>query len=161
MSGRARFAMGEVLGFLGELWSVNHAIERASKRMEATIGLTAQQRVLIRIVGKHPGISPGQLADLLALDAGTVSTAVRRLEARQLVRRRRDPRDGRRVEIGLTAKGRMLDVPMAGTVESAIGATLAASTDAETRVMRRMLRRLAKHLLRPEATAGEVAGARR
>ena len=65
------------------------------------------------------------------------------------MRRRRDPRDGRRVEIGLTAKGRTLDMPMPGTVESAIGATLALSTDAETRVMRRMLRRLTEQLLHP------------
>lgn len=102
------------------LWRLNHAIEQLSKRMELHLGVTAQQRMMVRWIGKHPGITPGQLAASLHLDAGTVSAALRRMEERDLVVRRRDSGDGRRVVIELTRTGRALDRPTAGTVERAI-----------------------------------------
>ncbi|HVU05914.1 MAG TPA: MarR family transcriptional regulator [Polyangiaceae bacterium] len=108
------------LGILQKLWEVNHALERVSLGMERTLGVTAQQRFVIRCVGKFPGITMGQLAGILHLDPGTVSATVKRLEARGLVSRRRDPRDSRRVCLGLTDDGRTLDELQAGTVEHAV-----------------------------------------
>lgn len=125
MSNAEQYALDPTLRFVAELWAVNHAIERTSKRMEGAIGITAQQRILIRIVGRHPGISPGQLATMLSLDAGTISAAIGRLERRGLFQRRRDPRDKRRFALGLTAAGRAFDQPRSGTVESAVDAMMA------------------------------------
>jgi DNA-binding MarR family transcriptional regulator len=142
MSTRERVSLDPVLAFVADLWAVNHAIERASKSMEAALGVTAQQRILIRIVGRHPGISPGQLAATLSLDAGTISTAIRRLEARGLFERRRDPRDKRRVSLGLTAAGRKLDEPRAGTVESAVAAVMQSTSVDELTHVSSFLQRL-------------------
>lgn len=142
MTARDDFPLDAVLGFVADLWAVNHAIERTSKRMEAAIGVTAQQRILIRIVGRHPGISPGQLAGILSLDAGTISAAVRRLEERGLFQRRRDPRDKRRYALGLTASGRALDEPKKGTVEGAVAAMIAATPPDELANVSAFLRRL-------------------
>jgi len=135
-----------VLDFLRELWALDHAFDRISKRMLARIGITAEQRVLIRIVGETPGISAGDLADLLHVDAGTTSAALRRLEERKLLVRERDPNDGRRVTVDLTPSGKRLNVPRSGTVESAVERTLADSSPSEVRALRRVFARLIEAL---------------
>lgn len=117
---RAADPLGPALEFLQHLWRLNQALERLSSRMERTLGITAQQRLVIRCVGKYPGMTAGQLARVLHLDPGTVSAALRRLEGKGVLARRRDRRDKRRVTLGLTAKGRTLDRPAAGTVEHAV-----------------------------------------
>lgn len=117
--------LGEVLDFLRWLWAVDHALERVGRRMEARIGVTGPQRFVIRLVGRFPGIRPGRLAAMMHLHPSTVSGLIARLERRGLVARRADPRDGRRVQLGLTARGRALDVPTEGTIESAVAQVLA------------------------------------
>lgn len=112
------------LDFLRRLWRLNHALETLSRRMERRIGVTAQQRLIVRCVGTFPGMSAGQLARLLHLDPGTISAALRRLEAKRLVARRADPLDGRRVTLALTARGRALDSPAKGTAEEAVAELL-------------------------------------
>ena len=136
------FPLDTDLSFLRELWALNHALERTSKRMETLLGMTARQRIIIRILGKFPGIAAGQLAALLRVDPGTLSAAVARLEARGWVERRRDTRDHRRITLILTAKGRMLDIPSASTIESAVHAALSETSQQERRSVSRFLARL-------------------
>lgn len=112
-----RYALGPALEFLESVWMTNHALERVSLRMERQLGITAQQRLLLRCVGKYPGITAGQMAAIIHLDRGTVSAALRRLEGKGLLERRKDPRDGRRVNLGLTPRGREYDRPTEHTVE--------------------------------------------
>jgi DNA-binding MarR family transcriptional regulator len=113
-------ALGEVLDFLRLLWAVDHELQRTSRRMEDRLGITAPQRLVIRIVGRFPGIPAGHLAKLLHVHPGTLSGILKRIESKGLIRRRSDPRDGRRTLLGLTRAGRVLDVDAEGTVESAI-----------------------------------------
>jgi DNA-binding MarR family transcriptional regulator len=114
------YPLPEALEFLGRIWHLNHSLERLSNRMEGRLGVTAQQRFIIRCVGKYPGIAPGQLARILHLDPGTVSATLRRLEGKVLIERRPDERDRRRVTVGLTPEGRRLDRTSSGTVEHAV-----------------------------------------
>jgi len=88
--------------------------------MEKRLGVTAQQRLILRCVGKYPGLTAGRLAGLLHVDPGTLSAALHRLESKGFLDRRRDPRDKRRASLGLTAKGRALDLPATGSVEDAV-----------------------------------------
>lgn len=119
-------------------------------RMEATLGVTAQQRLIIRCVGKYPGMTSGQLATLLHLDPGTISTSIGRLERKGLLQRRQDSRDKRRVTLGLTAEGRVLDEPTPGTIEYAVERLLESADIKETAATRRMLDKLVE-LLSEEA----------
>jgi DNA-binding MarR family transcriptional regulator len=121
------------------LWQLNHALERISKSMASAIGVTAQQRMIVRCVGKYPGMVAGQLAAQLHVDAGTVSAALGRLERKGLLRRRRDGRDRRRVTLALTDAGRDVDRPDTGTVESAVGRLLEASAGEDLATTRRVL----------------------
>lgn len=125
------FPLSPALGFLREIWRLNHAIERLSKKMEASYGITAQQRMIIRLVGKYPGMTAGQLAEQLHLDPGTISAAIRRLEGKGLLSRRPDMRDKRRVALGLTASGRTLDQPATGTVEWVVESLMKKSSSAD------------------------------
>ncbi|MFO0627553.1 MAG: MarR family transcriptional regulator [Polyangiales bacterium] len=97
--------------------------------MEARLGVTAQQRFVLRCVGRFPGITAGHLASLLQVDRGTVSAALNRLERKGLITRRADPRDRRRVTLGLTPRGHALDRPQDGTVEDAASRAIAALPD--------------------------------
>ena len=138
------------LDFLQCLWRTSHALERRSRRMEKAIGLTAPQRLVLRVLGRFPGMTAGQLARALHVDPGTLSASVRRLEARGLVERRRDPVDTRRVTLGLTRQGRALDVPAVGTVEAAADALLATASPKDLAATVRVLERFADILLDDE-----------
>ena len=51
--------LGEVLEFMRLLWALHHGMQSTSKRMEATLGLTGPQRLVLRLVGRFPGIAAG------------------------------------------------------------------------------------------------------
>ncbi|AUX23083.1 MarR family transcriptional regulator [Sorangium cellulosum] len=112
--------LGEVLDFMKLLWAVDHGLQSTSKRMEAKTGVTGPQRLVIRIVGRYPGISAGQLAEIMQLHPSTLTGVLKRLQERGIIERRTDPNDGRRALLGLTARGRDLDSLRTGTVEAAV-----------------------------------------
>lgn len=136
------YPLGPALDFLRRLWQMDHALEKVSVHMEKQLGVTAQQRLLLRCIGKYPGVTAGHLAGLLCLDPGTVSASVHRLESRGLLERRRDPKDKRRIALGLTSKGRAMDGPSKGTVESAVEQLLSQVPADELATMTRVLETL-------------------
>jgi DNA-binding MarR family transcriptional regulator len=146
-------ALPSELVVLRDLWALDHAMERASRRMQEAIGVTAPQRMILRIVGRFPGIVAGDLARLLFLDAGTVSAALSRMEARALLERKKDESDHRRALLGLTRKGKRLDVPREDSLESAVARALERSTDAERDTLRTMLGRIVEELAANEPSA--------
>ncbi|HYS08550.1 MAG TPA: MarR family transcriptional regulator [Myxococcales bacterium] len=112
--------LGAVLDFMRLLWAVDHALQSTSKRMESTFGLTGPQRLVVRIVGRFPGIAAGRIAGILHVHPSTLTGVLRRLESRGVLQRRPDPRDARRALFMLTNKGRKLDTIRTGTVEQAV-----------------------------------------
>ena len=142
--------LGESLEFMRLLWAIDHGLQRRSKWMAATLGVTGPQRLVLRLVGRFPGISAGQLAVILHLHPSTLTGIFRRLERRGLITRRRDPRDGRRAELGLTAAGRQVDVATVGTVESELDVVLEALRPRTIGAARELLRALATRLAEPE-----------
>ncbi len=113
-------SLGAVLDFMRLLWAVDHSLQSASKRMEAQHGITGPQRLVVRIVGRFPGIAAGRVADILHVHPSTLTGILKRLEQRGVLQRKRDPRDARRALLGLTTKGRKLDTLRTGTVEQAV-----------------------------------------
>jgi DNA-binding MarR family transcriptional regulator len=112
--------LGEVLDFMRLIWALDHALQKTSKRMRSAIGVTGPQRLVVRIVARFPGISAGQIAQLLHVHPSTLSGILKRLEHQGLVRRRPDPKDRRRAFLGITEKGRRIDAAEVGTVEAAV-----------------------------------------
>src|SRR5512140_2316778 len=128
--------LGPVLDFMRALWALDHALQSASKRMEARRGVTAPQRLVVRIVGRFPGISAGEIAEILHLHPSTLTGVLRRLEDRGLLARRPDPADRRRALLQLTARGRGLDRLRDGTVEASVRRALKRLSPATVRATR-------------------------
>lgn len=133
------YPLGPVLDLLQEWWALNHALERVSRSMSSRLGVTAPQRMVLRVIGRYPGINPGQLARLLHLDPSTVSSALRRLEARGVLRRRQTGSDRRQVSLGLTARGRALDVDDDQTIEGALSRVVARTPPQDLAAVRAFL----------------------
>ena len=111
--------------FLQVLWRLQHALERASKQMEQSLGVSGPQRFALRVIGVSPDIGAGELAAALHLHPSTVTGILQRLEARGFIARTRHAEDGRRIHVRLTAKGERLNRPdIPGTVEEAVRKTL-------------------------------------
>ena len=117
--------LGAVLDFMRLLWAVDHSLQSASKRMEAAFGITGPQRLVVRIVGRFPGIAAGRVAEILHVHPSTLTGILKRLESRGILLRKSDPRDARRALFGLTPKGRKLDTLKTGAVEQAVRRVLA------------------------------------
>lgn len=137
---------GPALDFMRGLWRLNHAMELTSGQMERAIGITAQQRMIIRCIGKRPGLTPSQLAALLHVDRSTISTAINRMERDELLERRCDERDRRSVTLWLSARGKRLDKPSKQTIESAVERLLVTVSRPDLLAAKRVMVRLAEQL---------------
>ena len=140
--------LGPVLDFMRALWALDHSLQSASKRMEAQLGVTAPQRLVIRIVGRFPGISAGEVSEILHLHPSTLTGVLKRLQQRGLVARRADPGDARRALLELTPRGRDVDGLRSGTVESAVRRALRRMPPAAVRTVREATELLAGELAR-------------
>lgn len=112
--------LGPRLDFLRELWALDHALQRLSKRMERTIGVSGPQRLALRLVARFPGLPAGRLARLLHLHPSTVSGLVKRLAERGLIARSSDGPDRRRTQLRITPAGIELLSSPQPTIESAV-----------------------------------------
>ena len=138
--------VGDAIDFLRLIWAVDHALQRRSKSMAATLGITGPQRLVIRIIGRFPSIHAAQLAHILHLHPSSLTPVLKRLERRRLVRRWPDERDRRRWLLGLTHWGRALNQEAPGTIEAAVHRMLKITTGHEVDVTRAVLGKLVHEL---------------
>jgi DNA-binding MarR family transcriptional regulator len=143
--------LGEVLEFMRLLWAVDHGLQSTSKRMESSLGLTGPQRLVVRLVGRFPGITAGKLAQILHVHPSTLTGVLKRLEKRGVLERKADPLDGRKALFALTETGRALDVPSEGTVEAAVARVLSRLARARILGAQEVLTALAEELGAAEA----------
>jgi DNA-binding MarR family transcriptional regulator len=128
------------------MWAVDHELQRVSKRMVRRIGLTAPQRLAVRFIALHDGLTLGRLAELLHLHAGTVTGIVRHLESLGLVVQTRSAEDNRRRHLALTSKGQRVNRQRKGTVEAAVRRVAALATHGELATASRVMDLLAENL---------------
>jgi DNA-binding MarR family transcriptional regulator len=118
---------GREFRFLQALWELDHALESASRAMKARFGVTGRERLFIRIVGQRPGISPGEVAEMLHVHRSSVTALLKRLERRRLVSRRLDASDARSYRLELAVAGQRINAMEEGTIEAGVRDALAAS----------------------------------
>lgn len=147
--------LDDTLTFMQALWRLEHALERASKRMEVTLGVTGPQRLALRLIGVAPAIGPAELAAALHLHPSTLTGILQRLEQRGLIQRVRHATDARRVSLRVTRTGARLNAPSApGTVEQAVRTVLARVRGRDREVVVALLTSLASRLIQgAEATS--------
>jgi DNA-binding MarR family transcriptional regulator len=147
---RAPAALSSTLAFMQLLWAVDHSLRSISKQMQAAIGLTGPQRLVLRILGRLSPVMPSELADLLHLDRSTVSGVLDRLSEQQLLVRRRHPEDGRSVLVALSTRGKLLDRETAGTIEVCVQRALASLPRSKIEAAMSVLGALARELAEEE-----------
>jgi MarR family transcriptional regulator, organic hydroperoxide resistance regulator len=141
-----RYRLDPTLDFMRLLWSIEHGLQKKSKRMKAEAGITGPQRLVLRIVSQHPGISAGDLARLMQLHPSTVTGILQRLVAARLLRRARDPVDNRRVSLWTTPRAARHARPSSRTVESTVRSVLQRASSSELTGARLLLAKLARRL---------------
>src|SRR5258708_6713282 len=142
----ARYELEPVLDFMRLLWSIQHGLQRMSKRMEGELGITGPQRLVLRVVGRFPGLSAGELARIVRLHPSTITGILQRLVARGLLERRRDPSDSRRARLRLKPGAVAYTKSSPGTVEKAVTQALNRIGVANVRAARRVLAEIAQRL---------------
>lgn len=138
--------LGDVLEFMRLLWAVDHALHSMSRLMGRRLGITGPQRLVIRIVGRYPGISAGRLAAILHVDPSTLTGILDRLVRRGLLERRADPSDGRRALFELRKAGVAVNKMRTDTVEAAVKDVLAEVAPADLEATKRVLAALGERL---------------
>lgn len=71
-------------------------------------GLSSTAVKVLGAIARSGGCQPGQVVDELQMTTSNVAAALRELDAIDVVRRRKDTTDGRRVNVELTDAGRRL-----------------------------------------------------
>jgi DNA-binding MarR family transcriptional regulator len=138
-----------VLDFLRLLWRIEHGLQRTSKRMETTLGVTGPQRLVLKIVRQFPGITAGELAGIVRLHPSTITGVLQRLEAKELLIRERDEHDNRRVHLTVPSHARRLTERSRGTVEAAVEQLFQRMPKEQVRHAREVLSAIADALERP------------
>ena len=140
------FQLDPVLDFMRLLWSIEHGLQRMSKRMETELGITGPQRLVLRVVGRFPDLSAGELAHIVRLHPSTITGILHRLVERGLLERRRDPGDSRRACLRLKPAALPYTRTAAGTVEKAVTLALRKAGASNVRNARKVLTSVANGL---------------
>lgn len=143
----------DTLAFMQALWALVHALERTSKRMASSVGVTGPQRLVLRVLGLVPRLSAGELAATLHVHPSTLTGVLERLVAQGLVGRVVDQIDRRRAVLFLTPKGTRINTVRLGTVETAVTAALASVRPGDRAATLRVLQTIAAALNGAETTA--------
>jgi len=100
------------------LYSASLAMTKYYKPLLDPLGLTYPQYLVMLVLWERDGVTVSQLGERLALDSGTLTPLLKRLEVADLVRRLRDTADERRVLLHLTPAGRALKTKALAVPES-------------------------------------------
>ncbi|MGV0715318.1 MarR family transcriptional regulator [Mycolicibacterium sp. XJ662] len=112
---------------------------------------------LLRAISANGPVRISDLAQWQGVDKSTMSSQVRRLEQRDLIRRRPDPVDQRAVLLTVTAKGRRTCQRMDVEGTAVISRALAHWPESDRRDLVALLDRFALDLTSPGDTLGRAA----
>jgi len=90
------------------LYASSLAMTKLYKPLLEPLGLTYPQYLVMLVLWEHDGLGVGEIGERLALDSGTLTPLLKRLEQAGLLNRLRDAADERRVRVALSAEGRAL-----------------------------------------------------
>ncbi len=131
---------------LETLRRIMRALDRHSRALMRTHGLTGPQALILREVVRAGELSVGELARAVNLSQATVTDILLRLEARQMLVRRRADQDRRRVLVSATETGRRLAGEALPLLQERFGAELRRLPDWEQTQLLAALQRVAAML---------------
>jgi DNA-binding MarR family transcriptional regulator len=92
------------------LYTASRAVTATYRQLLADLELTYPQYLVMRLLWQRSSVPVKEFASVLALDYGTLSPLLKRLESRGLITRVRRSDDERSVEISLTKAGEAMRV---------------------------------------------------
>ncbi len=131
-----------VLDFMRMLWGVDESLQQLSRNMQASLGVTGPQRMVLKLVATQEGISANEISRLVHLHPSTISGVVKRLEAGGFLTRVPDKTDGRRFKLKVTPAAKKIVDRKSGTVESAVRALMEDVPTRDLNVVRKTMERL-------------------
>ena len=99
--------LGDQLCFA--LYAATNAMTRTYRPLLTELDITYPQYLVLLVLWERDGIRLGEIAEELYLATHAVSPIIDRLEETGLVKRTKDPADGRAVAVELTMRGRELE----------------------------------------------------
>ena len=90
------------------VYALSRLITKAYQPLLTPLGLTYPQYLVMLLLWEHQELAVKDIGQRLLLDTGTLTPLLKLLEQRQLLSRRRDPRDERSVLIALLPAGAAL-----------------------------------------------------
>ena len=90
------------------LYALSRMITKAYQPLLQELDLTYPQYLVFMLLWEHQELTVKELGEKLLLDSGTLTPLLKRLEQKQWISRRRDPRDERSVIISLLPAGQEL-----------------------------------------------------
>ncbi len=96
-----------IVGEIRQSTELGAALLRA---MASRIGMTVSDVQVLDLLHAYGSMTAGQLADHTGLTTGSITTLLTRLEVANMIRRERDPEDGRRVIVQLVEEAEPLHV---------------------------------------------------
>jgi MarR family transcriptional regulator, organic hydroperoxide resistance regulator len=131
---------------------------RASKLLRAASdeamsrhGVRVGQNVVLAVLWKTDGLTPGELASRLGLTTPTIVNTATRMEEAGLVTRARDAHDGRLVRLYLTERARAAREPVEEARRRLEERALATLTDDERRHLQTALAKIIEEMSRRPA----------
>ena len=140
------------------LYSATNAVIRTYRPWLRDIGLTYPQYLVLLVLWQDGERTMGEIASRLALPPGGVTPIVERLEAAELVVRRRDEDDRRVVHVGLTESGAQLELAGIEAQRKVACATMMEGDELSN--LRMMLSGLTQRLCAATSADGETVDAR-
>ncbi|MHB8761960.1 MAG: MarR family winged helix-turn-helix transcriptional regulator [Coriobacteriia bacterium] len=134
------------------LWRVTRDIDRLAQTDIAAHGLCASDFGMLEALLHRGAMRVNEIADVVLLTSGSMTTAVDRLEAKGLVRRSVCDRDARARVVELTESGLALIQPAYAAHAEAIERVFAPLAEAERTQLLELLLKL-RHADRPERSA--------
>jgi DNA-binding MarR family transcriptional regulator len=119
------------------LYAASLSMTKLYKPLLAPLGLTYPQYLVMLALWERDGIAVSDLGERLALDSGTLTPLLKRLQAQGLLQRLRDSADERRVMLQLTPEGRNLKA-RAVVVPAAVAQASGCGLDEITTLTRRL-----------------------
>lgn len=87
------------------LYAATRVITKTYRERLGPIGLTYPQYLVLLVLWEQNGLSVSEIGERLMLDSGTLTPLIKRLEAMDLVNRKRSLADEREVKVSLTSGG--------------------------------------------------------
>ena len=130
------------------LWKAAKAVETVDRASIADTGLQLSEFQILEVLLNKGPLPVNTIGEKVLLTSGSMTAAANRLERKGLVRRVRDPADGRRLHVHLTGAGRKVIEQAYAAHARNLEQVAAVLTGAERDRLLELLKKLGKHAQR-------------